>query len=529
MTGNWRKVMIVGTVLVATHAATAIHYANRYSSGIIRTPSRRMTLDLTMDQWSEAIAGCRFDVLPRSRAKRRRRQRGHLADSQMRSAARGALHLLGARSSGRAWRVVETGRRTDDVDVLHVRGRGPIDCGSIGRGDRRAVDPRHVALSLVAFASGFCPPVQEWLYGFHLTSSEIVALPMLALTFLVLSKAFLAWANCGIGSQPKVVGRLESCIQSECRGIGAWRAAFRRLLPDGLSRQAWLWFALAGVLIGCSSLTRDCIRVFAWFVAAFVIARAVAIDRRRMKAAMIVAVVLLAGQYAIRYPVQMWNSIARDEARFANPAKAAVWRYGLWFKHDQCDWYDSVGIGFGEYLDHDAAARVDAYYESGKLGADYYSMFELAQAVWKRPIDAIAFKVARLPMLWLATDRWPRTVMRPATYWCVAMYALLGLFVVVQIRRRRAIPGSAVFVFIVDRLRVAGDAFRIPLYVSDLEHARARAWVAGGNAEPRRLAVRARRSTNNRRRSFRRNGRARNVARCMSALWKSFWRKARRE
>ncbi len=379
MTGNWRKVMIVGTVLLATHAATAIHYANRYSSGIVRTASRRMTLDLTMDQWSEAIAGSDSTY--------------YLEVARNVAAGRGVIWHIpkcvppreepfiywgpGAPVVLGEWLRLVGGQTMFTFFMFAVVAQ--LIAGALAVATAALWTRGTVALSLVAFASGFCPPVQEWLYGFNLTSSEIVALPMLALTFLVLSKAFLAWANCGIGSQPEVAGRLESVVPSKSQGIGVWRAAFWRLLPDGLNRRAWLWFALAGVLIGCSSLTRDCIRVFAWFVAAFVIARAVAVDRRRMKAAMTVAVVLLAGQYAIRYPVQMWNSHRAGRSTICQSSEGAVWRYGLWFKHDQCDWYDSVGIGFGEYLDHDAAARVDAYYESGKLGADYYSMFELCK------------------------------------------------------------------------------------------------------------------------------------------------------
>jgi len=109
-------------------------------------------------------------------------------------------------------------------------------------------------------------------------------------------------------------------------------------------------------------------------------------------------------------------------------------------KHDDAEWYKSAGIGFGEYLDPDAALRVDAYYQSGKKHADLYSQTQLLQAIWKRPRDALAFKVVRLPVLWLGTVPWPDAALTRVSMWCIAMYVILAVFCVVQRVRRRAIP-----------------------------------------------------------------------------------------
>ena len=435
MIGTWRRAMIVGVVLVATHAASAVYYAHRYASGVVQTPSRPMTLDLTPEQWAQAAHG---------------------ADSTA------YLEVAGNVASGKGvvWKVANGTPPREEPFIFWGPGApvvlgwwlklvggqtmftffmfavvAQLVAGALAVATAAQWTRSTIALSLVAFGSGCCPPLQEWFYGIHLTSSEIVALPMLALLFFVLSKAFSAWADGGTG------GRSESGGRSKPSGIVARSTAFwRRYVPDGLSRQAWLWFGLTGVLIGCTSLTRDCVRVFAWFIAVFVIARAVAFDRRRLKAALVVSAVLLAGEYAIRYPVQAWNRHRSGRSTICQSSEGCVWRYGLWFKHDEFDWYESAGIGFGEYLDPDAATRVGAYYKSGAPAADFYSMAQLAQAVWKRPVDALAFKAARLPVLWLGTDRWPRMEARLVSVWCVAMYAVLAVFIAVQIRRRRAIP-----------------------------------------------------------------------------------------
>ena len=427
--------MIVGTVLVATHAASAVYYSQHYASGIIRTQSRPMTLDLTLDQWAQAADGADSTT--------------YLQVARNVAAGKGVTWQIPKSVPPREepfiywgpgapvvlgwWLKLVGGRTMFTFFVFAIVAQ--LIAGALAVATAALWTRGTFALSLVAFGSGFCPPVQEWLYGIHLTSSEIVALPMLALLFFVLSNAFFAWARCANGNQSGIGN------QSESGGIVASAANFRRwLLSIGLNRQAWLWFGLAGALIGCTSLTRDCVRVFAWFIAAFMIAKALAFDRRRLKAAVAVAITLLAGEYAVRYPVQVWNRHRSGRSTICQTSDGCIWRYGLWFKHDGFDWYDSAGIGFGEYLAPDAAARVEAYYKSGKPLADFYSMSELAKAVWQRPIDALAFKTARLPVLWLGTDRWPRVAIRPASIWSAAMYALLAMFIVVQIRRRRAIP-----------------------------------------------------------------------------------------
>src|SRR5262249_28427305 len=90
-------------------------------------------------------------------------------------------------------------------------------------------------LALVAFLTGFCPPLNDYFYSKSLVSSEIVALVPLGMMFLALSKA--------------------SILRSNDSGI------------------TWLliWFTSAGVWLGLASLVRDSLNMFAWFTAIFLI------------------------------------------------------------------------------------------------------------------------------------------------------------------------------------------------------------------------------------------------------------------
>jgi hypothetical protein len=214
--------------------------------------------------------------------------------------------------------------------------------------------------------------------------------------------------------------------------IGSWRAA--------ISSRVLRWFGLAGVLIGLHSLVRDSGAAFATFIACFLIGRAVLADRRRMLLAVATAAIVLAGVAAVREPVKLWNQRRISIFTVCTSSEGAIWRYGLWMRHDQYDWFQSAGIGFGEYLDPDAATRVEEYYNAKRPLPELYSLRQLAQAVAKRPADAVAFKVSRLPVLWLGTDRWPKVQWGLVPTWCLGFYLLLLGLVGMRLRHRERIP-----------------------------------------------------------------------------------------
>ncbi|HKD36169.1 MAG TPA: hypothetical protein VKB78_05190, partial [Pirellulales bacterium] len=54
---DWRKWLFVGTVLVATHGATAAYYANRYAAGRVALDSGPLTLDMSRADWAKATLG----------------------------------------------------------------------------------------------------------------------------------------------------------------------------------------------------------------------------------------------------------------------------------------------------------------------------------------------------------------------------------------------------------------------------------------------------------------------------------------
>jgi hypothetical protein len=193
-------------------------------------------------------------------------------------------------------------------------------------------------------------------------------------------------------------------------------------------------------LIGLHSLVRDSGAAFATFIACFLIGRAVLADRRRTLLAIATAAIVLAGVAAVREPVKLWNQRRISIYTVCTSSQGAIWRYGLWMRHDQYDWFQSAGIGFGEYLDPDAATRVEEFYKAGRPLPELYSLRQLAQAVAKRPADALAFKISRLPVLWLGTDRWPKMQWGLVPSWCAGFYLLLPGFVGMRLWRRERIP-----------------------------------------------------------------------------------------
>ena len=268
-----------------------------------------------------------------------------------------------------------------------------------------------LCLATIALCTGVCPPLQEWFYSASLTSSEIVVLVPLSVTMFALAKGFIAYR------------RSDGTIRPIA---GGWPVA--------------RWFAIAGVLIGLNSLVRDSSEVLATFIAVFIVASACVRDRRRLALAGCAAATLLAGTYLVRAPVKHWNR-HRVGYPVVSGATWGLWFISLWAQHDRNDWYVTAGVGCGEYLDPAAAKRVEAYFRDRKPHPALYSLTQYANAVWKRPLDAIAFKAVRQPVLWLgASDLWPRIRWSLVPIWCATFYASLAAFCVIQWWRGRQVP-----------------------------------------------------------------------------------------
>jgi hypothetical protein len=420
MGATWQKWLAIGGVLLATHLASAWIYADRYARGTVATPLGTMSLDLSFDQWSRAAAGSDSTVYLEV-ARNFANGKGVVWQVPNSDPPRsepfyfwgpGTPVVLGA------WLTLGGGQTMRTFFVFSVLCQ--IFFGAMAIATIALYTRRTPALLLTAFCSGFCPPLQERFFGVDLTSSEVVGLVPFSLLFFALSKAFIAYRSAPADSWRQWLSRV------------SWR--------EGLPRQMVFWFALSGVFLGWYSLTRDPGRVFTWFVGTFIVARALVVDRGRLLPAMVAAMLLVAGTYAVRYPVQLWNKARSGRSTICGTSDGCIWRYGLWSKHDQFAWYESVGMGFGEYLDPDAARRVEGYYQQDKPQATFYSLYELARAIAKRPADALAFKVARLPVLWLDTDMWPRSQWRLEAKWCVLFYLALAAFIAVRVWRRQYIP-----------------------------------------------------------------------------------------
>ena len=97
----------------------------------------------------------------------------------------------------------------------------------------------------------------------------------------------------------------------------------------------------------------------------------------------------------------------------------------------------------GEYLDPEAALRVQSYYESKKPYPAFYSLWQLVQAVCRHPLNAMEFKFSRLPALWLCLPGWSLSEFNLSAAWCVGFYVLLLAYIVIQWRAGRPVPASS--------------------------------------------------------------------------------------
>jgi hypothetical protein len=304
------------------------------------------------------------------------------------------------------------------------------------------------ALAVTAILSVGFAPLHESLYSqLLLTSSEIVALVPLGMMFFALTKASLL------------------LIKAESR------------LPLVL-----MWFAIAGLWIGLASLVRDSLSTFACFIAVFLLIATRLRNLRQIGIAIASGLVIVAVTEAVRYPVKQWNQNRIHNAVVSMSSGGAIWQVGLWSKHSWFEehyrstdsdhvnlvskgdahrwsasgagrddlaaqhvadeWFDNCGIGFGDFLDPAAAQRVRTYFDEKKPGGVWYSFSQLVQALWRHPLEALEFKLSRLPVLWLGTHRWPRCELNLNVIWCAAFYGLFLGYAVMRIRARRPIPMS---------------------------------------------------------------------------------------
>lgn len=416
----WRRWLIVGAVLVAAHGASAAYYAQRYADRLVAVGAGPLTLDLSLDDWAAKTMGADSSAYLRS-AEHVAAGKGvtiQVPDSSPPRTEPFYYWGPGAPLAFGGWLKLTGGQTMETFFWFAVAVQ--MFFGLMAVATVNLYTNKTSALVLTALATGFCPPLQEWYYGTNLTSSEIVALVPLSLLMFVLAKGFLAYRA--------VPGQAWSAVFR-----GPWRST-------EIPWRVWGWFAAASLLIGLQSLVRDSATTFATFLACFLVGRSILFDRQRLLLALSTGAILLAGVYAVRQPVRMWNKQRIGISTVCTSSEGCIWRYGLWMKHDQYDWYQTAGIGFGEYLDPEAAARVGDYFKSGKPRPELYSLEQLVQAVAARPVDALAFKSERLPVLWLGTDRWPNVEWRLTPLWCVAFYAMLAALIGLRLRRRQYIP-----------------------------------------------------------------------------------------
>jgi hypothetical protein len=203
-----------------------------------------------------------------------------------------------------------------------------------------------------------------------------------------------------------------------------------------------MWCASAGIWLGLASLVRDSLSAFAWFTAISLLISTRLKNVRSIGVALVSGCVLIMTTELVRYPVKQWNLARIKNATIATSSQGAIWRTGLWARHDAYPWYHDAGIGLGEFLDPAAAQRVQVYYDKQKPLPAWYSFCQLAQAVWNHPWAALQFKISRISLLWLSVPNWSLAHFNFVAAWCLIFYGLLFRYIVIQVRARRPIPAS---------------------------------------------------------------------------------------
>jgi hypothetical protein len=261
------------------------------------------------------------------------------------------------------------------------------------------------ALAATAFLTGCCPPLHDYFYSTSLTSSEIVALVPLGMMFFALSKAWLLRSK-----------------RNPCLSV------------------CLMWFASAGVWLGLASLVRDSLSAFAGFTAICLLLATGLRNLKQIGSAIAIGSMFVVATEAVRYPVKLWNYQRVHVAAVSTSSAFAVWKTGLWSKHDSYIKYQESGIGFGEFLDPQAAQRVEAYYADQKPNPELYSFGQLVLAVIANPLKAIEFRGSRLPVLWLDVHDWPHYELTCAVLWCALFYSLFFWYLLARTKARLPIP-----------------------------------------------------------------------------------------
>jgi len=262
------------------------------------------------------------------------------------------------------------------------------------------------ALCLTAFLTGFCPPFFNYYYSIYLSSSEVTCLVPLSLMYYSLARAFLAYQ------------------QTEL----SWKVSGK-------------WFALAGAALGIASLSRDSLAQFGLFVALFLgMGTLWHRTKAHFRRAIIAGLCIFGATTVTRMPVEAWNQYRVKRWYVSSSTKTAIWRYALWMKHDAAPWLETAGAGLGEYLDPEAAKEVEANFESNSKLPQLYSLWRFVQAVATHPIQAVTYKGARLPVLFLGTPPLPDFVATFSTVWSTGAYCVFLIYLGIRLWTRQPVP-----------------------------------------------------------------------------------------
>lgn len=273
--------------------------------------------------------------------------------------------------------------------------------------------PFFLSIGLRVFGLDYARSLFYWYLAVSLMYSSI----MVIVSFLIIKKTFTRGITAFLVSYiPQIHGyfgpTLLSASEIACLIPFAvfYLSYFLQMISLNEIRRSnskiYFYPALMGISLGLVSLIRDSNVVFGYFLALFLLLVFIRSKQTIKKDKILIPTIFITSLIVTITPVKIWNKYRIGTPVVSSSGSGAIWRYGLWSKHDAVDWYITSGIGFGQFLDPEAAIRVENAYREGK-GSALFSLKELIKAVFRSPLNALDFKLKRMSVLWLGTREAP--------------------------------------------------------------------------------------------------------------------------
>ncbi len=244
---------------------------------------------------------------------------------------------------------------------------------------------------MAAFFCGFCPGFHLVTYSSSLSSSENISAIPLAIMFYFLAKAFQNF----------------------------WK------MPKPSKR----YFAYAGLALGLASLSRESNFQFVYFTIAGFLVEVVVRNRKKLKPALLLCLIFFIVAFVPRRLTKHWNRYRIGNfivgqagiGTMPGPYYFSEYEYKKGF-------IDTIGIRVGDYLDPEAGVKVRELMSKGWVPVSVVAPL-LIKAILKNPLKYLAFKLERLPVLYISTDRYPYVQIGFVNKWIILVYLIFFFYI----------------------------------------------------------------------------------------------------